>query len=1173
MHKYIFFISLSFIINTVVFSQPVSDFYITNPSYCLNQRLSIINNSTGASDYVWDFCSGELNTIPKLQTVATSRSYTNVGGIKSIIEQGKTYLFVVTREISGGKVYRLEIADNNVVKSDLIVSSELSQPWDIDIIKDHRGNWFGFIGSEQEGYGLTRLSFGDNLENIPEIDNVGNFDQGSSRIRGVSIFNIDGIYKVLLTFQGSRKVLSVNFLNDLAGSTLSYLEFDLDGRLSIPVDTDFVFHNGSWYGYTLEFSNNNLFRANYGSDFSTRPTDVNPVLLHKNNLGSRLEAIHFEDTVYVHVSMFRNDSLRFYQLSAPDSPMEANYIEDLSLRGTEITKIYDGHSFRYYTFNGGTLTEIKYTSECKSSKLSSEEANPKDIFYDSAGTFKIRLLSNVKDSRYSYKTGLVTVTNNRAPTLSFTPTTLCQSSPVAFTSESDGAGLSYSWDFGDTGTAAEANPAHTYATPGDYEVTLSVDDGTCGNFVRDTITVYPEPEPDFTTPGGVVCTNQPVTFNNTTPGDFGGNITWQWEINEEPQSGEQNLNLTFASGGDKAIKLIAILPGCSVEVEKNFTGIQEGPVPRFTFDDSCPGEEIPFNNESVGEHLQYRWDFGYDCCATVENPIRSFPEPGVFDITLTLTDTVTGCVTPLTKPITIYTVPDALFEADLACEQLETQFNDLSTIELYNLDSWEWNFGDGSPTAEEQNPQHVYSRSGTYSVTLKATSDAGCTDSVTQLVNVKPAPKADFEYDKKCLGEPVTFTDTSVPVGGQAITSREWSIAGMFTTEESPAFTFDIPLPYKASLTVSSENRCISTYETIVEIPPAPVIDFTVDNNCENEKTILTESVSIEGDETEDLSWFLAGSPVVGAGSQAILNLSAGDYPIRLEISTVNGCNYAFEKIITVHPPPVAAFAASATFGAPPLKVDFTDSSVRAVSYRWDFADGNASSEENPTHEFEDTGEYDVSLIVTSLENCKDTTVSRITVLTPQQDLEIINLSLVSSVLGNKISITLRNNGTVTIDSVQVALDLGGQLIVHEILSVNLLLNSSATTQLPLQLTNKRLDYICVDVAPFTETVETDLSNNSKCLNFGGDPVIFAVPYPNPVTNGQLNMDIIAENEGEVVITMMNNIGKIVFSSTKKLLAGSNRLMLVTDHLFEGLYLINVEHAGISKLYRIAVIR
>jgi len=93
-----------------------------------------------------------------------------------------------------------------------------------------------------------------------------------------------------------------------------------------------------------------------------------------------------------------------------------------------------------------------------------------------------------------------------------------------------------------------------------------------------------------------------------------------------------------------------------------------------------------------------------------------------------------------------------------------------------------------------------------------------------------------------------------------------------------------------------------------------------------------------------------------------------GNYTVSLTISNVYGTKTETKtNYIYVGGGVIADFSATNTAGATPLNVKFTDkSSGNPTTYAWDFGDGTKSSEKNPSHTYNKTGTYTVSLTVSN---------------------------------------------------------------------------------------------------------------------------------------------------------------------------------------------------------------
>lgn len=128
----------------------------------------------------------------------------------------------------------------------------------------------------------------------------------------------------------------------------------------------------------------------------------------------------------------------------------------------------------------------------------------------------------------------------------------------------------------------------------------------------------------------------------------------------------------------------------------------------------------------------WSWNFGDGNTSTLQNPAHIYNTPGVYTVSLTVTDSI-GC--PNTETKNAYTQaigPDVNFGANqtIICPNTTVNFTD-STIFGAPITSWTWDFGDASPNSNLQNPSHTYTSSGIYTVSLTVTDIDGCTRTYT----------------------------------------------------------------------------------------------------------------------------------------------------------------------------------------------------------------------------------------------------------------------------------------------------------------------------------------------------------------------------------------------------------------------------------------------------------
>jgi PKD repeat protein len=164
---------------------------------------------------------------------------------------------------------------------------------------------------------------------------------------------------------------------------------------------------------------------------------------------------------------------------------------------------------------------------------------------------------------------------NTPPTARFT--NACNALVCSFngstSSDADGSIAGYAWDFGDGTTGSGASPSHTYATAGNYDVTLTVTDdkGATGAVTR-TISVSsaPAPAPVASFTANPMSGTAPLTVNFTDT-STGSPTSWAWEFGDGGTSTAQNPSHIYTTAGTFTARLTATNSGGSTTATATIT--------------------------------------------------------------------------------------------------------------------------------------------------------------------------------------------------------------------------------------------------------------------------------------------------------------------------------------------------------------------------------------------------------------------------------------------------------------------------------------------------------------------------------------------------------------------------------------------------------------------------
>ena len=476
-----------------------------------------------------------------------------------------------------------------------------------------------------------------------------------------------------------------------------------------------------------------------------------------------------------------------------------------------------------------------------------------------------------------------------------------------------------------------------------------------------------------------VCSGSATNFTGTGTASSGSIASWDWDFGDgSGTSSSQNPSYTYSSSNSYTVTLtVTDNSGCTASATQSVTVLSSPTVNFATVDTfGCAPYNVDFTN-TTSSATSYSWNFGDGSpLSSAVAPTHLYATNGLYTVTLTASNS--GCTTTATLPyiINVRPVPTASFSApSTICLGDVASFNNLSVGNGSTINSYSWNFGDGSPASGTASPTHTFTTASTFNVVL-TTSSVFCSDDTTIAITVSPAPVVNFSTltTTGCAPLLVTFSNTTT---GAPVYSWNFGDGSPFTSGATPSHIYSTTGNFTVTL-IATQGSCADTLTrtNYIQVGAGPNASFTssVTSACLGDSIRFTNASS--GTITSYTWDFDDGTVITSASgtTQSHLYTSPGTYDVHLSV-VANGCTDDTTITVNILSGPVVNFAASALNGCGSLTTNFTNTTTGTTIYSWNFGDGSPlSSTANPSHTYSSTGTYTVTLIA-GQGSCIDTLI------------------------------------------------------------------------------------------------------------------------------------------------------------------------------------------------------
>ena len=478
-------------------------------------------------------------------------------------------------------------------------------------------------------------------------------------------------------------------------------------------------------------------------------------------------------------------------------------------------------------------------------------------------------------------------------------------------SDEDNKDLSFEWKFeNEEKSESGIEIKRKFAKAGTYFFTLTADDGrnlaNSKQTVNGKIRINARPIP--VSEKKLVANQLSVVLDASKSYDADGSIkTFTWVLPDGSKRNEPIFTWNAPNGGYHKVGL-TIDDGEGLKNSKASMGVDifmNRPVSALldSLIESCTGQLIIFSSarcfDPDGDQFTTEWDFGDGSLSKESNPYHTYKTPGLYLVTLKLSDGIAENPTLAQIPVVISGSPTAFmnFADTTICVNSPLLFDGSSSTDPNGpIGAYSWNFGDET-SGVGKNLTHLYTKPGLYTVTLtvvgSSTGVCSNTSQVSATVRVIEGPNAEFVVPEWINPGDMIQLDGSKSRYDGKLASVKWTVYDMDNTIVQSlegiktSFKAETPGEYRIvfDLVVESSSACNqSTVERTIRINYPPELFWNTKTLYPVKKPIRLSAVgSADADGyIRSYEWILDGKKASNQLELFIPELNSGKHSVEL---------------------------------------------------------------------------------------------------------------------------------------------------------------------------------------------------------------------------------------------------------------------------------------------------